>query len=843
MVFTLSVAANKEGALATGQKNWLAIPSALACAAMLVPASSLLAEEPVAPKRPGYNMFGITGGIDTPSADMQPDGQLGLTTSYFSGFSRNTLTAQIMPGIEAAFRYSVLHDFRNASFADRTLFDRSFDIKARILEEGSTWPSIAIGLQDFLGTGIYSGEYIVATKGLNAGDYGNFRLSGGLGWGRFASGSDLKNPLINLSKRFETRSGSAAGGGQVNVGQFFQGEHIGVFGGLVWDTPIAGLAVKMDYSQDDYFSEKRGGSFEQKIPLNFGVEYSGIEGMELGAYYMYGNAFGVRLTLTANPFYPPSGIDSEPGPQALLPRAPVPDATERTGLGTVVNAVDRTPATASTSDRRLRSARLHERLGTVRWVEAVVDMRSRDRCPTELARALDADFGVVDAVTFTTEAGAVLCTVALRPEGERAIRLTSRVTDAYPTDWHADEGLRKEIVETLTEELAADSIGLMGIDIAPRRTAVYIENKRFFAMPRAFGRTARAMARALPPSVEVFEIVPIEDSLPVATITLTRSDLEDQVERPDADIASYNTATISDAPRVDWDETLIEDGLFPRFNWSILPDVPMNLFDPDQPIRLDLQLVAEGSVEFWPGLSGTAQIRKRIIGDLDDIERGPGSSLPNVRSDIARYLREGDPALTRMTFDYVDKISKDTYGRVSVGLLELMYAGVSGEVLWKPATQSWGLGAELNYARQRDYDARFSLLDYDVVTGHASFYWDTDFYDLSTQVDVGRYLAGDWGGTLAVKRRFDNGWEVGAFATLTDVPFDEFGEGSFDKGLFLTIPFNWITPFDTRQTVSTTLRPLTRDGGQRLNVSNRLYDTVEDNDVGGYRATWKDFWE
>ena len=39
------------------------------------------------------------------------------------------------------------------------------------------------------------------------------------------------------------------------------------------------------------------------------------------------------------------------------------------------------------------------------------------------------------------------------------------------------------------------------------------------------------------------------------------------------------------------------------------------------------------------------------------------------------------------------------------------------------------------------------------------------------------------------------------------------------------------------------LRPVTRDGGARLNISNRLYDLVEDNDVGGYRNTWKDFWE
>ncbi len=84
---------------------------------------------------------------------------------------------------------------------------------------------------------------------------------------------------------------------------------------------------------------------------------------------------------------------------------------------------------------------------------------------------------------------------------------------------------------------------------------------------------------------------------------------------------------------------------------------------------------------------------------------------------------------------------------------------------------------------------------------------------------------------------------MGGFFTLTEVPFREFGEGSFDKGLFLTIPFNWFLPYESRSEFSTVLRPLTRDGGQRLNVANRLYPFVEDQDRGGLRATWRDFWE
>jgi hypothetical protein len=145
--------------------------------------------------------------------------------------------------------------------------------------------------------------------------------------------------------------------------------------------------------------------------------------------------------------------------------------------------------------------------------------------------------------------------------------------------------------------------------------------------------------------------------------------------------------------------------------------------------------------------------------------------------------------------------------------------------------------------KQRDFEQLFTFRDYDIVTGHASVYWDTGWRGVGVQVDGGRYLAGDWGGTLTMKRRFANGWEFGGFFTLTDVPFDDFGEGSFDKGLFLTIPFNWFLPYESRSEFSTLIRPLSRDGGQRLNVSNRLYPMVEDMDRAGLRDNWEGFWE
>ena len=55
------------------------------------------------------------------------------------------------------------------------------------------------------------------------------------------------------------------------------------------------------------------------------------------------------------------------------------------------------------------------------------------------------------------------------------------------------------------------------------------------------------------------------------------------------------------------------------------------------------------------------------------------------------------------------------------------------------------------------------------------------FYNYDVAVHAGQYLAKDVGATLEVRRTFRNGWQLGAWATMTDVSSEDFGEGSFDK--------------------------------------------------------------
>ena len=49
-------------------------------------------------------------------------------------------------------------------------------------------------------------------------------------------------------------------------------------------------------------------------------------------------------------------------------------------------------------------------------------------------------------------------------------------------------------------------------------------------------------------------------------------------------------------------------------------------------------------------------------------------------------------------------------------------------------------------------------------------------------------ILGDEGLTFDISRSFANGTKFGIFASFTDVSSEQFGEGSFDKGIYFNIP-------------------------------------------------------
>ena len=226
---------------------------------------------------------------------------------------------------------------------------------------------------------------------------------------------------------------------------------------------------------------------------------------------------------------------------------------------------------------------------------------------------------------------------------------------------------------------------------------------------------------------------------------------------------------------------------------------------------------------------------------MDDVKRGPKIGLPNVRSDFMYYHRDigSRPYINYLTFDQYLKPMPNLYALINVGILELMHAGIRTEIIWKNNKKPYGFGLDLAKVQKRETDGTLRLKNERYSTYLASIYYDLP-NDWIVKIDTGKYLAGDLGSTISIKRTFNNGWQFGAYATLTDVPFSTFGEGSFEKGLTIRAPLNWFTGRKSRSLQHAVIRPITGDGGAKLELSEDkyLYGVVSEYDLKNISDNW-----
>lgn len=684
------------------------------------------------PDRPTLNFYGSPGLVDMPTAESLPDGTFAIGVSHFGGTTRTTLTFQATPRLSASFRYVGIQDW-NANGFD-TYRDRSFDLRYQVLKERRTLPAVTVGLQDFAGTGIYAGEYVVATKTFEGGARlpGRVKVTAGLGWGRLASSGAIGTPFGGTRPAFDP----AGTGGSPSVDQWFRGP-AAPFGGVEWQINDR-WGVKAEYSSDAYDAETGNGVLVRKSRLNFGTEYQLSNRIRLGAYYLYGSEFGVNVQVQLNPNAPLT-------PLSVRPTGPI------------------------------------------------------------------------------------------EPRPDRAVS-----PEAWSTDWSESAQAPLTLRDQLTPVLAASGLKLEALQVSANRAELRFRNTRYRATSVAVGRAARAMAQVMPASVETFRLVTMHNGLAQSAVTIRRSDLEAlEFDSQAADALLAVTGIGEAAPMLE--NAVYSDTLYPDYAWTIAPYLEPNYFDPDEPVRFEGGIKFELNYSPAPGWELGGRLKHRLVDTFSDSTRTSNSVLPRVRTDSILYARGSDTVLDTLYVSRQWKPGNDIYARVTAGYLERMFGGVSGEVLWKPVGSRLALGAEANYVQQRDFSG-LGFQDYSVATGHASAYYEFSRGYLG-QVDVGRYLAGDLGATVTLTREFKNGWRVGGFFTLTDVTSADFGEGSFDKGINLTVPLDWFLGTPGKRTLSTTIRPIQRDGGARLDVPGRLYEQVRQGHRNAVTDNWDRVWE
>lgn len=268
-----------------------------------------------------------------------------------------------------------------------------------------------------------------------------------------------------------------------------------------------------------------------------------------------------------------------------------------------------------------------------------------------------------------------------------------------------------------------------------------------------------------------------------------------------------------------------------RFEIGLSPDFHQSLGGPEGFILYRAGVAAPMEFRFTDSTWIAGRVNFRLADNYDKFTfKDTPTALPPVRSEIRKYNTSSRTTIPNLQISSISQLNHNQFLLLYAGYLEFMYAGVGGEWLYRPWHSSLAFGIDLNSVRQRDYNQNFRLRDYTVNTGHATLYWDTGWNSTHVTLSAGQYLAGDRGITMDVSRIFNNGIRLGAFATKTAISSEQFGEGSFDKGIYVSVPFEAMMPIKNRGTGNFVWKPLTRDGGARLDRPSTLYDLTRARD-------------
>lgn len=810
------------------------------------------------PLLPNVSDYGGIGALQTPTARFGQDGQFLAGISLVSPYHRYFINLQALPWLEGTFRYTRITDRPYSSldgFAEGQDYkDRSVDIKVRLSQESRDWPEIAVGFRDLGGTGLFGSEYVVASK-----KFGDFDLAGGLGFGAMGTRAHLDNPLGIFFDRFDNRVGGADSPGGVGTA-FFTGP-IALFGSIsyLWkDIPLLedDLRFTVEYDPNNYKDDPAFSDLTPKSPLNFGVTWQPASWIQVAAGFERGDTAMARVSLFAdfhNGFNPlmDKGVPPEismrgrEGPQGVPPdRAVDPAPTAAAWLPELAEASVR--AAAAGYQMTVLRFEMH---GDKALLDLAGGIPGRD-----LGDAFDVAVAAAKAVPSEVEtihvrllapnkAPLVTWTAAksdlLKGVAESSVGSASADTGAgAPTlvRQPADSG---EIAERLFAVAEENDVVIDRLELNGDTARIFVGNMPFRNFVTSAGRVARVATQVMPAEIERLAIVLGDDGLPVLELTILRS----HIERLGKDKATpeeiWHKSLIAQAAPPS-DDAVLNTGQFPAFDWSIAPRTRQQIGGPDAFLIYQLYMRAQASIRPTPGTEIDGYVGMNITNNYDDLTLESDSRLPRVRSDIKNYLKEGETWIGRLQGAYYTSLAPGLYATAYAGLLEEMFGGVGGEVLYKSIGSPWAYGVDVNWVKQRDYDGMFGFRDYSTVTGHVGVYYDLPFWNLNSSIRAGRYLAKDWGATFELSREFDSGIRAGVFATLTDVSAADFGEGSFDKGFFLSIPLDIYATRPTKTRFGLTYRPVTRDGGAQLNRSSALIGRVAGYDTEHAARYWPD---
>jgi len=382
----------------------------------------------------------------------------------------------------------------------------------------------------------------------------------------------------------------------------------------------------------------------------------------------------------------------------------------------------------------------------------------------------------------------------------------------YDRPYREPERLRRDpLADRIAAALHGTGFSDIGVEADGFTLRVDAENNRYFFTPRAVEVILDGIAPLIPPGYEYVRIRIKENGNPVTEFITTGPAL---AELREGRISPGRLFALS---------TFRSDGIGPpvpdtverrRYDYGVRPSFEAFLNDPARFVSYRLGIAAWVEGYTWRGGTAAFEVEGYPLNTVTTANQP--LSIP-VRSDIALYKQQ-NVSVGQLLFDQLLTTDSQLYARAAVGLLEIEYAGVDGEVALPLSRGRWVVGVGGSLVQKRDPDNVFGLVGdkwYTPVFFNGRL--NVPEANLAFGVQAGRFLAGDWGARFSVAK-YIHGVKLSAWYSATDTSIfsDPYNHGYHDKGIAVEIPIRLFLGHDSRTSYSISLSPWTRDVGQDI---------------------------
>lgn len=433
----------------------------------------------------------------------------------------------------------------------------------------------------------------------------------------------------------------------------------------------------------------------------------------------------------------------------------------------------------------------------------------------------------------------LMARLALRPQAGDLTLLALPVEAPPPVHQPrpaSERGRRRDFAEA--------GLNVRAVTMAPTTASAWLDladGDDPAAPARPLGRAVRVLANQAPAGVEQLTVTLGRKGLDGPSVAVMRGDLERASHFRGSAEELWENAVVLPAGTVRAPADGSGGTAPTRWTGIVTPLLQQSPFEAAAGYVYRASLDAGIEAEPWRGLIFAGGVRINLSDNLDRVARvTPPASRP-VRSDLWAYTADRLSTLDHLSVSWLASPSSDWHLRVSAGHFEEQYGGLGGEILYRPGAARWALGGDFNQVWKRPPEEPLRLdPTAGVATGHATLYYEMPDQASHAALRVGRFLGGDFGGSVEAAHLFSGGVRLSAYGAWAGGGWvrPNAAQTRFDYGLQLSLPLGRLAFLPEASRAEVASRTLMRDAGQRLTLPQPLYDVSDPISYGRLVGTW-----